>query len=132
MISYDEFQQSEMSSLFQKKNSAVGYLKVIVSTATDALPLEGAKVKVYKDIGENQIVFFQGQTNSSGVIDDISLPCPKSVSLGSLEIPEYELYQLDVSLDGYQSVYNYSVGVFQNIKVIQDISMIPIVNIEEK
>lgn len=130
-ISYNDFKNTELYSNFIKNNSGRGYLKVIVSTASEAVPIVDAEVVVYQDIENYRVIFYRGRTDSSGIIDNIELPSPNSVTFGSLEVPEYAIYKLDIKANGYVDIYDYTVGVFSNIKVIQNVNLEPVVKIEK-
>lgn len=130
-ISYNDFKNTELYSTFIKNNSGRGYLKVIVSTASEAVPIVDAEVVVYQDIENYRVIFYRGRTDSSGIIDNIELPSPNSVTFGSLEVPEYAIYKLVIKANGYVDIYDYTVGVFSNIKVIQNVNLEPVVKIEK-
>lgn len=130
-ISYNDFKNTKFYSTFIKNNSGRGYLKVIVSTASEAVPIVDAEVVVYQDIENYRVIFYRGRTDSSGIIDNIELPSPNSVTFGSLEVPEYAIYKLDIKANGYVDIYDYIVGVFSNIKVIQNVNLEPVVKIEK-
>ena len=130
-ISYNDFKNTEFYSTFIKNNLGRGYLKVIVSTASEAVPIVDAEVVVYQDIENYRVIFYRGRTDSSGIIDNIELPSPNSVTFGSLEVPEYAIYKLDIKANGYVDIYDYTVGVFSNIKVIQNVNLEPVVKIEK-
>ena len=56
---------------FAKKNSGTGTVKVQVFIANQAYPLKDIDIKITKEIDGNEVIFFTGKTNSSGIIDDI-------------------------------------------------------------
>ena len=121
-MNYDEF---------QSENSSFGYLKIRTTSLFSAVPISNVFVTVYKIIENKKVVFFQGETDDSGVIESISLPAPKSMQFGSLEMPDYSIYQIDASKENFERVLGYSVGIYSDIKVLQEIFMNPIVNIEQ-
>ena len=51
-----------------------GTLRVQVSTGRGLFPVEGARVEVYRDFGDQRVVFYEGVTDRSGIVDDIRLP----------------------------------------------------------
>ena len=77
-ISYDEFKQTADYSNFITQNSKTGTLKVMAFTAQQAIPIKNTDIKISKIIGKNKVVFFEGLTNSSGIIDNITLPTSPS------------------------------------------------------
>ena len=131
-ISYTDFQKTSFYQEFIRQNPSFGNLKVVVSTASSAYPIENAEVVVGKIIGPYRVIFFRGKTDSSGVIENIQLPSPNLLQIGSLEIPEYAIYTIDASALGYESVYEYSIGIFSGIKVLQNIVLNPLIDIEKK
>ena len=44
---------------FLMDNPTTGYLKVRASSANEAVPISGLNVKVYKDIGNYRVIFFE-------------------------------------------------------------------------
>lgn len=129
-ISYDEFKKSSLYSDFISLNPSVGYLKIKVDSALESYPVEGVEVLIYKDIGEDLVVFYYGKTDSNGIIDNIVLPSPKAMNLNSLEVPDYEVYSLKINKKGYKEINYLDVVVYSEIKVIQNISLEPLVKID--
>lgn len=129
-ISYDEFKGMDIYKDFMNKNPSLGYLKIQASAASNAVPIEGVEIIIYKDIGEFNVVFFKGVTDSSGIIDNIVLPTPKSNSFQVLNVPEYSLYEVNAKKEGFYEIYDYQVGVFDNLKNLQNLVMDPVINIE--
>ena len=130
-ISYDEFKKSSLFNDFISKNPSVGYLKIKVDRPLESIPVEGVEIIIYKDIGEDLVVFYYGMTDSSGIIDNIKLPSPKSISFNSLEIPDYEVYSLKVKKEGFREINYLDLVVYSGIKILQNINLEPIINIEE-
>jgi len=129
IISFDDFIKTPEYQDFQKDNTDLGTLKVQSFTAYSALPIADTDITISKDIEEYRVIFFRGVTDSSGIIDDIQLPAPKS-SIGSIEPPLYTVYDLTAIHTGYESIKQYSIGMFGGIKVIQYVKMIPEVILE--
>ena len=127
-ISFEDFKNSDIYEDFMRSNSDFGYLKVQTMGASGAVPVKNALVTVYKDIGEENVVFFEGRTDDSGVIENIILPAPGG---DNLDTPVVSLYELRIMHPDYLSVDRYSFGVISGIKDIEYIEMSPIVNIEK-
>lgn len=127
VISYEEFKKTSSYESFAKENPTMGLLKVQVFTAYNAIPIENTEVVISKDFGDTKVIFFRGVTDSSGIIDNISLPAP-SVNVSSYEAPEYTLYNLTAINVLYESIKQYLVGMFGNVKVIQYVKMSPKTN----
>lgn len=129
VINFEEFMRTPEYQDFKRDNPDIGTLKVQAFTAYNALPIAGTDIMLSKDIEEYRVVFFRGQTDSSGIIDNIQLPAPKS-SIGSIDAPLYTVYDLTAIHVGYESIKQYSIGMFGGIKVIQYVKMTPEIVLE--
>ncbi len=130
IVSYEEFKNTDLYDDFIKENDYVGELKVQVFTAYGAVPVSNTNIVVYKDIEEYRVVFFQGVTDSSGIISDIVLPAPKMVTSNE-EVPIYTIYNMTAFNTGYETLKNFSIGMLGGVKVIQYVKMLPDINVEE-
>lgn len=130
IISYEEFKNTDLYEDFIKENDDVGNLKVQTFTAYGAIPVEDTNIVVYKDIEEYRIIFFQGITDSSGIISDIVLPAPKMVTSNE-EVPIYTIYNMTAFNTGYETLKNFSIGMLGGVNVIQYVKMLPDINILE-
>ena len=72
-ISLEQFKTIPEYQEFIKENPETGLLKVQAFTADQAIPLPNTKIFITKQIGDNDVLFFSGETNSSGIIDKIEL-----------------------------------------------------------
>lgn len=129
IISYEEFKNLDLYQDFIRDNPGVGYLKVQVFTAYGAIPVADTSILITKDIEEYRVVFFQGKTDSSGIISGIALPAPAPVSTTE-EAPAYTIYDMTAVNEGYETLKTYSIGMFGGINVIQYVKMLPEINIE--
>lgn len=129
IISYEEFKNTDLFEDFIKENDSVGSLKVQVFTAYGAIPIPNTSVVVYKDIEEYRVVFFQGVTDSSGIISNISLPAPKMVTSNE-ETPIYTIYNMTALNTLYEALKTYTIGMLGGVNVIQYVKMMPNVNLE--
>ena len=127
IISYEEFKNTDLYEDFIKENNDVGNLKVQVFTAYGAIPVPDTNIVVYKDIEEYRIIFFQGVTDSSGIISDIVLPAPKMVTSNE-EAPIYTIYNMTAFNTGYETLKNFSIGMLGGVNVIQYVKMLPDIN----
>lgn len=127
IISYEEFKNTDLYEDFIKENDDVGNLKVQVFTAYGAIPVPDTNIVVYKDIEEYRIIFFQGVTDSSGIISDIVLPAPKMVTSNE-EAPIYTIYNMTAFNTGYETLKNFSIGMLGGVNVIQYVKMLPDIN----
>ena len=124
----DSFKNTSLYQNFIAANPSIGYLKVRASAASQALPISGLKIVVSKTIDNNRVIFFEGTTNSSGVIEKITLPAPKQnaddlVAPSSTTYDIYATYEPDNLNDIYQ------VNIYENIYVLQRINIVPTLNV---
>ena len=117
-----DFLNSEIYKSFINSNSGVGFLKIRAFAASQAVPISGMSVVVSKNIDDNKVVFFEGVTNESGIIEKISLPVPKMGS-DNLLVPSITTYEVDTSYDGESRLYK--VNIYDGIYVVQNINVNP-------
>lgn len=129
MFDSEEFNSIEGCCDFMDSNDGYGYLKVQVSTSSGAYPLSGVDITIYKYIDGNNVIFFKGVTDESGIIDNIKLPTmPMKEVLKESDIA-YTVYNLEAVYEKDKFDKIYDVSIFDNIKVIQPIR-VPISMIE--
>lgn len=107
---------------FISNSPGKGYLKIRATSANEAVPVEGLNIRVSKDIGNNKIIFYEGVTDYSGMINDIVLPAPPSIK-SDLEIPIFNTYRLEAYNNIFKQEYNISVCC--SFTIIQYINVIP-------
>ena len=109
---------------FLKDNSSVGYLKIRAYAASEAIPIMGLKVIVSKEIDNKDIVFFEGDTDESGVIEKITLPAPP-LKLNNLTAPDKATYKITAiyDQDNFKEIFN--VNIYEEIWVMQNIVLVP-------
>ena len=123
MISINnDFKNTEEYQKFINENPSIGYLKIKAYSANEAVPISNLKIIVSKVIDSNRVIFFEGSTNESGIIERIELPAPL-LNPNNLDAPLSTIYDID-------SFYNnvdrkYSVRIFDNVYVVQTINVIP-------
>lgn len=117
-----EFLNSELYKSFINANPGLGFLKIRAYAASQAVPIGGLSVQVSKDIGGNKVIFFEGVTNDSGVIERISLPVPR-MGGDNMISPIITTYDIDTSYEGVNRLYK--VNVYDNIYVVQNINVTP-------
>ncbi len=109
------------------QNSGTGYLKVMVTAADNALPIEGATVTVTSITGGNTTLINKQTTNNSGETVRIELPAPpKELSLTPGNTNTYAKYNVRVDFPGYYTVENVDVPVFDGQVSMQPTQMIPL------
>ena len=118
LLTSSEYQQ------FIKDNPSTGYLKIRASAASQAIPINNLKVTVYKIIGNNRVIFFEGYTNDSGIIEKISLPAPP-LNPNDEIVPKSTTYDIETTYlkDNLKQIHK--VNIYENICVVQTINIIP-------
>lgn len=119
------FLNSNLYRQYINSNPKVGFLKIRAYTASEAVPIIGLNVVVSKIIDNNKIIFYEGKTDNSGVIDKISLPAP-TLSLDDLNAPNSTTYDISATYDDMES--KYLVNIYEGVYVVQTINVIPKMN----
>ena len=89
------------------------------------------EIIITKNIGNKTIIFFRGFTNSSGIIENITLPALSFVSSETPFVePKYTIYDLVAIHKEYKTVKEEKIGMFGNVNIIQYIKMTPEVKLE--
>lgn len=114
---------------FVRDNPSKGYLKIRASAANEAVPISGIKIKVSKLIGTNNVIFFEGETDYSGMINNIVLPAPQA-AISDEVIPKFTDYDLTAKGSIQNIDDRYSISVCCGITVIQYINVTPIIYAE--
>lgn len=115
-----DFLNSELYKSFINSNPGVGFLKIRAYAASGAVPIIGLSVVISKNIGGNKVIFFEGVTNESGVIERISLPVPRMNS-DNLIAPVISTYDINTTYKGESRLYK--VNVYDDIYVVQNINV---------
>ena len=123
----NEFMQSEMYKKYIRENNKVGYLSIRAYAANKALPIEGLNVVVYKVIDNNRIIFYEGKTDNSGLIEKISLPAPE-ISNDDLVKPASQEYTIEANYDNQNLLF--FITMYENISVNQNINVVPIIRLD--
>lgn len=104
-----------------------GFITVNVRTAGGALPVEGAMITISTSDGINSTVVAVMLTDSSGASEIISLPAPpRSESRSPGNEPVCSYYTVDTGRDGYYSVVNTNVPVFDGVTSVQPVFLVPL------
>ena len=130
---YDMNDQDFVDSLefqeFMKQNPGRGFLKIRAYAASGAIPISNLKVVVSTKIQDNNFIFFEGFTNESGIIDNISLPTPR-LDTNNLDVPKRIVYDIRATYEPDQVNMLYKVNMYENVYVVQNISIVPNMNFE--
>ena len=102
-----------------------GSVRVQVSTGRGLFPVEGARVEIYRRLGPEQTVFYEGVTDASGIAEDIRLPALPAGWSQSAETAGISgtAYQVAVRHPQYGTVEGRPVTVFPRIETILAVSL---------
>lgn len=112
---------------FEAANTGGGSLVFMVFTASEALPVAGAAITVSTRIDGEQHEMFKAVTNQSGETEAMTLPAPsKELSQDfDNDIQPFSLYDATVSRNGFTKVILRDIPVFDGVRSIQRVAMIP-------
>ena len=123
---YDQnFTNGEVYQKFLKDNPGNGYLRIRAFAANQAIPISNLDITISKMINNNNIIFFEGATNSSGIIEKITLPTPR-LDPNNLDAPSSTIYDITATYNNENKTYK--VNMYENVYVIQDINIVPNMN----
>ena len=107
---------------FMIENTGRGILNIRASFANQALPITNLKVVVSKEIENYNVIFYEGVTNISGLIEKISLPTPPKEN-DYLIAPKNTTYKITTLYNNRE--YTYVVNMYDGICVVQNINIVP-------
>ena len=123
-INDQNFINSEIYKNYIKDNPTNGYLKIRAFAANQAIPISNLNVKVSKNIDNNNVIFFEGTTNSSGIIEKITLPTPQ-LDPNNLDKPNSATYDIIATYKNDNTNIIYKVNMYENVYVLQEININP-------
>lgn len=104
-----------------------GKLRIRAYTASGALPVENALVKIRGAEEDNRLVAYTLVTDSDGLTPEVNLPAPSleySLSPDPAEAP-YSIYDVEISAPGFYTKRISGLTVFPGVNSIQLVNMIP-------
>lgn len=122
-INDEGFKNSEIYKNFINENPMVGYLKIRAYSASGAIPVRGLKIEVSTNYENSKIIFFDGITDTSGIIEKITLPAPKLTTIE--DVPNKIIYDINATYPPNLLDLNYKVNMYEDIFVIQNINVVP-------
>ena len=122
-INDKNYLESDEYKKFKEDNPVYGYLKIRAYAASGAVPITELKVEVSKIIDNTKVIFYSGFTDESGIIERINLPA-RRVNTNNLNAPDYTTYDI-LATRGDNINLSYKINVYENIIVVQNISIIP-------
>ena len=108
--------------------SQTGFITVNVTTATGSFPVPGAEVMISRITDSGDTVLYRYETDESGQTPLSSLPSAELAnSLSSTSPgPDYTLYNVTVSSEGYYPLVSLDIPVFTGITSRQPMVLIPL------
>ena len=123
-VSDINFVNSDLYQNYIKENPGEGYLKIRASAASGAIPISGLRVVVSKIIENSNVIFFDGVTDNSGVIERIVLPTPR-LGDSDLVTPSGVVYNISTMYEPDDLMGNYQVEMYEGVFVVQNIGIVP-------
>ena len=117
----EEFKNTDVYFNFIREHKGTGNLKIRAFTINEALPVGNVHVIVSSLYENEKIIFFDGFTDDSGMISDISLPTT-TIDNDNLIVPIYTEYEIEAFLGEYR-INDYKVLMYDGVCVIQNIMM---------
>lgn len=112
---------------FEARNTGGGMLEFRVFTASEALPVEDAKITVSVRIDGSDHVLYTAMTDQSGETAMTVLPAPsKELSQNAdNRVQPFSLYDATVEKEGFTKVLLRDIPIFDGVRSIQRVAMIP-------
>ena len=126
-INDENFINSQIYKDFIKKNPVYGYLTIRAYAANQAVPISNLKIIISTNIDNNNVIFYEGYTNMSGLIERISLPAPK-LDINNLNAPNKTTYTITANYEPSNMKNIYKVNMYENVSSIQNINVVPNIN----
>lgn len=107
--------------------SSIGFFRARVYTASEALPIERAIVRIYGNEELNGGVEYSVQTSRDGLTEVVNLPTPNmnySLSPNPVEQP-YATYNIEITKNGYYKKTIENIAVFANTLSLLPVEMVP-------
>lgn len=119
----NDFKETSIYKNFINMNTGTGILKIEAYTASGAYPLSDVFITIYKLFGSDKVIFYEGKTNESGIIESVVLPT-KKMKEEVLEVADisFTTYDLVANYSKYNIEKKYDVSIFDNVKVIQPVT----------
>ncbi|MBE6560655.1 MAG: carboxypeptidase regulatory-like domain-containing protein [Ruminococcaceae bacterium] len=117
----------------QENKPGMGRLQVIVNTAGGSLPVANAAVTVYGADAENDDtgILYSLRTDVSGLTEYVDLAAPsRDLSLTPGNPAPYARYNITVHRDGYGTVRNIGIPIFDGVLSTQRVTLIPLSEFE--
>lgn len=107
-------------------HNGIGYLIVKASTASESIPIAGARVTIYDNENDNAILYSL-ITDSSGLSERVSIPTASSTeSQAPGNSKPFSTVNIEVIFSGYSPVRFLNVPIFDGILSVQRTNMVPL------
>ena len=123
-VNDENFKNSATYKKFINEHPALGSLRIKASAASGAVPISGVKIVVTTMIENVNVVFFEGETDNSGLIEKINLPAYK-LDTNNLEVPNKTVYSVKATYVPDNLSMTFNVNIYENINVVQNINIVP-------
>ena len=123
-VNDENFKKTSTYKNFISTHPSHGNLRIRASAASGAIPISGVKIVVSTNIENNTVIFFEGFTDNSGLIEKISLPAYK-LDNNNLNIPEKTEYNVEATYIPDNLSMTFKVNIYENINVVQNINIVP-------
>lgn len=111
---------------FRANNNGEGTLRVQAFSGRQTFPIVNARVVVSKDFTDGTYTFFDDLTDTSGIVENMSLTAPQSgVANEDNTILPYSTYTIRVTHPYFISTVYTNVPVYDGITSIQPVNMVP-------
>ncbi len=120
-----DFMDTDTFREFIKNNPAKGNLRIRAYAASGAIPISGVNIVISTIVNDNtRIIFYEGTTNESGIIEKISLPAPR-LNGDNLVAPLKTEYEIEATYapDNIKAIYK--VNIYEDVCVLQNINIVP-------
>lgn len=111
---------------FKSRNNGEGTLRIQAFSGQQAFPVVNANIVVSKDFTDGTYTFFNDLTDTSGIVENMSLSAPRSgVANKDNEILPYSTYTIRVTHPFFRTTVYNNVPVFDGITSIQPVNLVP-------
>jgi hypothetical protein len=109
---------------FERENPKSGILRVETFLGGRALPVDGVNIVITHRIGDDDVVYYNVNTNEVGIVDGLTLPAPDASTSQSPNVPNpFATYDLYATRDSYLPIGPIEIQIFDGIKTIQPLLM---------
>lgn len=108
---------------FMRENIGKGSVRLQAFRGEQAFPVSGVSARISRRIGDVDYIFFEGETDESGIIDGIELPAPPRENSNEYGRPDKTaVYLLVAKKNGFDTIERL-IEIYDGIKTIQPLRM---------